>query len=373
MRLEVIELPYIFVRERFFTRKRLQTLFVQQASPFQDFVIRCVRYAFAKIPAKIGRVFFSKQVALPFLRFRLLRHGYIASPVTWREIDKVATNLTYPCTVYTLSQTSKNGFSGLYIVDDETREPDVLVYYCHGGGFSMGSVYFYLEPLLGLFSMLKANSQYRNPAIFALEYSLVPYAQYPTQLSQTLTGYLHALSLVSNDASRVCVAGDSAGATLVLSLLLHIAKKGSKRGIQRPGYAALLSPWVTLVSDKNRDTPSDYLNAESLHLYGTQYAGEHLLDPLVSPGLCNDFSRWAAAAPLRGFYFTYGSEEVFGPEIRELIFKLRKSGISVSVKEEPGGIHAWVIARLFLEDSREERVRGMRELVKAVAANILAA
>ena len=237
----------------------------------------------------------------------------------------------------------------------------------------MGSSYFYLEPLLGLFSLLKSNPQYQRPAVFALEYSLVPDEEYPTQLCQTITGYRHVLSMVSNDASRVCVSGDSAGATLVLSLLLYIAKKGHKQGTCRPGYAALLSPWVTLASEQNRDTPSDYLNAESLHLYASQYAGENLFDPLVSPGLCDDLGWLAAAAPAQGLYFSFGSEEVFGPEIRNLIFKLRKSGVSVSVKEEPGGIHAWVIARLFLEDSREERVRGMRELVKAITANIATA
>ena len=66
---------------------------MQQASPFQDFVIRCVRYAFAKIPASIGRVFFSKYVALPFLRFRMFRHGFVRSPVPWEEQDVVGISL----------------------------------------------------------------------------------------------------------------------------------------------------------------------------------------------------------------------------------------------------------------------------------------
>jgi hypothetical protein len=65
---------------------------VQQASLFEDFVIRCVRYAFANIPSSIGRVFFSKMVALPFLRFRMLRHGYFRSPIQWREVEQVCQN-----------------------------------------------------------------------------------------------------------------------------------------------------------------------------------------------------------------------------------------------------------------------------------------
>ena len=81
----VLQLPYQLCRERYFTSKHKRSPFVQQASFFQDLVIRVVRYAFAFIPANIGRVFFSKGVALPFLRFRLLRHGYLQAPLTWRE------------------------------------------------------------------------------------------------------------------------------------------------------------------------------------------------------------------------------------------------------------------------------------------------
>ena len=85
----VIKLPIGFIYERFFVLHEFRTPFVQQATLFEDFAVRCVRYAFAEIPARIGRVFFSKPVALPFLRFRMLRHGYIRSPIRWHEISEV--------------------------------------------------------------------------------------------------------------------------------------------------------------------------------------------------------------------------------------------------------------------------------------------
>jgi hypothetical protein len=81
----VIQLPIQFVKERFLTPVESQSLFVRQSSIFEDIVIRCVRYAFANIPTNVGRVFFSGKVALPFLRWRMLRHGLIKSPVYWRE------------------------------------------------------------------------------------------------------------------------------------------------------------------------------------------------------------------------------------------------------------------------------------------------
>jgi hypothetical protein len=81
----VIRLPSQFIRERFLTRKASQNAFVRTSTLFEDLVIRCVRYAFANMPAGVGRVFFSKPVALPFLRWRLLRHGYLQCPGAWRE------------------------------------------------------------------------------------------------------------------------------------------------------------------------------------------------------------------------------------------------------------------------------------------------
>ena len=72
-----------------------------------------MRYAFAYIPAEIGRVFFSKGAALPFLKWRMLRHGYVRKPVHWEEIKR-------------------KDFQGVWSIKDKTKVPDVVVYYAHG-------------------------------------------------------------------------------------------------------------------------------------------------------------------------------------------------------------------------------------------------
>ena len=84
-----MRLPAALFHDRFLVNWEDRSNFVQKASIFEDLVIRCVRYAFANIPPEVGRVFFSKQVALPFLRFRMLRHGYLTSPISWREHREV--------------------------------------------------------------------------------------------------------------------------------------------------------------------------------------------------------------------------------------------------------------------------------------------
>ena len=229
----------------------------------------------------------------------------------------------------------------------------------------MGSAYFYLEFLLAWVSLLK-EAGYRNPAIFSLEYSLVPDAAYPTQLDEALAGYEYSCSRVG-DRSRLCVGGDSAGATLILSMLLYNAQRADYTE-RKPAFATLISPWTTLFSSQNRDTPSDYLNSQSLHLYGSQYAGsmENLEDPLVSPGVCKDGTWWAKASPSAGYGIAYGSEEVLGPELRDLIVLLRRSGCGVNVREEPGSIHAWPVVTMFLSDTQAERQKGLKDLTKMI-------
>jgi acetyl esterase/lipase len=234
----------------------------------------------------------------------------------------------------------------------------------------MGSSFFYMEFLLAWVTLLKAAG-FRNPAIFALEYTLVPDATFPTQLHETLAGYSYVLSLAQS-STRVVVGGDSAGATLMLSFLLYLTEHAELRS-QRPGLAVMISPWVTIVSKNNRNTASDFLNDKSLEQYGRQYIGKKVSvdDPMVSPGHCKDTKKWTNASPEKGWYFLYGSEEVLGPETRELISLLKSTGTHVDEWEEPGGIHAWPVASLYLGESKDERLGGLQSIVEVTKDRIL--
>ncbi|TKA29728.1 hypothetical protein B0A50_03091 [Salinomyces thailandicus] len=348
----LIVMPYQLVRERYFVPLSAKSPFVQHCTLFQDIVIRCVRYAFAFIPASIGKVFFSKNVSLPFFRFRMLRNGLWKCPIYWRETDSP---------------------KGLYMIWDETRRPDVVVYYCHGGGFSMGSAYFYIEFLLAWVSLLKTEGGFSNPALFALEYTLVPEATYPTQVQEALAGYKYCLEIAGGAPEKICVSGDSAGATLILSLLLCLSDYANMRS-KLPALAIPISPWATIISEKNQNTPSDYLNAESLHLYGSQYIGTKAssTDALVSPGSCKDKAWWRRASPSKGWFFVYGAEEVFAPEAKEMIAMLRQIDVKVEEHEEGGWIHAWPVVKLFLCNGSRERLGGLRAMVSMMTTKMAA-
>ncbi|KAH8673914.1 Alpha/Beta hydrolase protein [Xylariales sp. PMI_506] len=348
----LFQLPRDFVRDRYLVAYGNRSPFVQVASPFEDFVIRCVRYAFAHLQPNVGRVFFSKAVAVPFLRFRMLRHGYLKSPVHWHEFED-------------------KRFRGIWIVKDPIEKPDVCIYYAHGGGFSMGSSYFYLEFLLTWLTML-SGSGFKNPAIFALEYTLVPDRGFPTQLQEAIAGYRHVLTTVG-DTSKICLSGDSAGATIMLSLLLHLSNmdfdsdKINRTGswkLEQPGMAVFISPWVTLISPKHQNTASDYLNDGNLHQYAYEYAAKKVgtEDPLASPGSCRDIAWWKRACPRGGMYITYGAEEVFTSDIEDLVDFWRVNDINVSSRKEVAGIHAWPVVSLFLSSTAKRRLEGLRDI-----------
>lgn len=227
----------------------------------------------------------------------------------------------------------------------------------------MGSSYFYIEFLLGWVTLLK-DAGFANPALFALEYTLVPDATYPTQVQQTLAGYKYVLSIADDHPERVCVSGDSAGATLLLSLMLLLSDY-ARMGNKLPRLAIPISPWSVIISENNQNTLSDYLNAESLRLYGSQYIGTKAsdFDSLVSPGRCKDKAWWRRASPTLGWLFVYGAEEVFAPDAKELIALLRDADLDVQTHEEKGWIHSWPVVKLFLCNKPQDRLHGLSIIV----------
>ncbi|KAG6033640.1 hypothetical protein E4U41_006849 [Claviceps citrina] len=276
-----------------------------------------------------------------------------------------------PETTMGLGQTS---VTGLWMRHEPEREPDVVVYYVHGGGFGLGSCYFYLEFLLAMHHLL-LKARFRNPAIFALEYSLVPEKRHPTQVNQVVLGYRHILQEVK-DASKVCIAGDSAGGTLTLSLLCELRNRTNSHKVNGstilavPRLAVLISPWITLVSNIHYPSRVDYLERDRLWVYAKAYAGSMVHDPSASPGLCDDGHLWKVVSPERGYFVIYGEEETLAPDAEAFIYRQRLNGIEIDAIEVKGGIHAWPVASLLLSRTPERRLQGLESIVRQIRQKI---
>jgi acetyl esterase/lipase len=250
-----------------------------------------------------------------------------------------------------------------------------------GGGFSLGSAHFYLEFLM-LWHTLLLQAGYQNPAVFSLEYTLVPEGVYPKQVNEVLQGYNHVLD-VAKDPSKVFVGGDSAGGTLTLSLLQELGAQGSRQklksarpdprgslgdqrplGLPLPRMAILISPWVTLRSNLHSASRVDYLNRETAWKYAHEYAGEPMINRYpASPGSCTDDNIWRQSSPEGGIYVIYGEEEVFAPDIESFLKRQERHGLQVRAERIEGGIHAWPVASLLASNTNERRLYGLRCIV----------
>lgn len=234
---------------------------------------------------------------------------------------------------------------------------------------------------------LLIQAGYQNPAIFALDYTLVPEGIYPKQIGETLEGYRHVLDTVK-DASKVCVAGDSAGGALILSMLQELGAKSSiqaERNVKAktrgslaapglpelplPRMATLISPWVTLVTNSHYPSRVDFLDRQTLWRFAHEYAGESMINQYpASPGSCLDDDLWKAARPERGYYVIYGEEEVFSPDIEGFLKRQDQLGIESTSHKIPGGLHAWPVVSLFLSSTAEKRLEGLNQLVREIKA-----
>lgn len=208
---------------------------------------------------------------------------------------------------------------------------------------------------------------FKNPAIFALDYEHVPSADFPEQLSETAAGWVYLVSQFPN--AHLVMAGDSNGASLVMSLLLHLANPANLLPLTTPvvpAAAVLISPWAFAARDR-KENEVDYMNVRSLNHYSVLQSSDatELLQVYQSPGLCKSKAWWTKAFPVTGIYLTYGKDEVMAQEIEEISFVLNQAG-QLRVERETGQIHSWPIVQMFLGRTIEDREAG----VEAVSGNL---
>lgn len=257
-----------------------------------------------------------------------------------------------------------------------------MIYYVHGGGLfyyrskfeyilteegiTCTSVYFYAEFLITLVVSLQMQG-FKNPAIFALEYEHVPNAEFPEQLSETAAGWMYLVSQFPN--SHLVLAGDSNGASLAMSLLLHMANPSNALPLTAPvppAAAILISPLAFSKYDR-KDNKVDFLNVKSLDHYARLHTSDpsEFVEVYQSPGICRSKAWWAKAFPVMGIYLMYGQEEILAREIEDMSLVLGQVG-KVRVEAEVGQVHSWPIVQMFIGRTIEDRETG----VEAISCNI---
>jgi len=208
-----------------------------------------------------------------------------------------------------------------------------VLLYVHGGGWVQGDLETHDGPCARI-------AAYSGAAVVALDYRLAPEHKFPAALEDTLAAYRwlreHANELGA-DATRVGVAGDSAGANLV-TVLCQVCIAEDR---PPPAFQVLVYPAVDLAwgSDTHRQMTDAYvLPRTRLEWYVEQYleSADLVTDPRVSP---------ARAQKLHGqppaLIVTCGFDPLRG-EGKRYADRLADSGCGVTYHEYSGQIHAFM-------------------------------
>ena len=210
--------------------------------------------------------------------------------------------------------------------------------YFHGGGYA-----FYASAHQSMMQHIAIAARART---FALDYRLAPEHPYPAQLDDAFAAY-RALIDSDTPASRVVVAGDSAGGHLVISLLRRLRDSN----LPMPALGIALCPW-TAVGDRSR---SVFRNDRYDWITGARTL---------------QFSRWAFGAraivdaenvspmqyDVRGFpplYLQAGGREALADQIHRFAKKVGAAAGIVTLDVWPDMTHDFQAFGALLCDSAE--------------------
>jgi acetyl esterase len=207
------------------------------------------------------------------------------------------------------------------------------VVYFHGGGWVQGD----LETHHGLCARL---AKHTDAVVVAIDYRLAPEHKFPAAVEDCFAAYRWLRSHggdIGADATRVAVAGDSAGG----NLSAVVSQLAASTGVPVPTCQVLIYPAVdfALETESHRELVDGHvIPRERIVWYSEQY-------------LCGEADKAdLRASPLRApkvagqpptLIVTAGFDPL-RDEGRAYADKLREAGVDVVYREYPGQIHAFV-------------------------------
>ncbi len=194
---------------------------------------------------------------------------------------------------------------------------DGVILFFHGGSYLYGSARHSHAELV---ASLALSSRRR---VVAPDYRLAPEHPFPAQIEDARAVF-DALVARGTPASRVVLAGDSAGGHLAIELALALRDAGAAA----PAGLVLISPWsdLRMLGASFRDNDAyDFGTREALVRHRDAFAGDVPLDdPRISP-VC------AHLAGLPPTLVTVGDREIPRDDILALADALEKAGVDTTL------------------------------------------
>jgi monoterpene epsilon-lactone hydrolase len=216
---------------------------------------------------------------------------------------------------------------------------DRFVLYLHGGGYVIGSVNTHRD-------MIARVSRAGQARVLALNYRLAPEHPFPAAVDDALAGYKWLLAQGAK-ASRIAIAGDSAGGGLAAATLVAIRE--AKLPI--PGAGVLLSPWVDLEglgeSMVTRMEVDPVVRKEGLVGMAQAYLqGQDAKTPLAAP-------LYADLKGLPPLLIQVGDAETLLDDSKRLNDRAKAAGVSTRLEVWPEMIHVWQLFASYLPEGQQ--------------------
>ncbi|MCF8044332.1 MAG: alpha/beta hydrolase [Desulfarculaceae bacterium] len=229
------------------------------------------------------------------------------------------------------------GIEAAWVTPPDTSSGKTILY-LHGGGFMAGSIHSHRD-------LASRIAKAACAKLVLIDYRLAPEHPYPAGLDDAFTAcrYLLDQGILPE---KLCIAGDSAGGGLALSLLIRLKMER----LPMPGCAVFLSPWVDLECrgksmTENRDN-DPMLSKELLQKTVGVYTDRDPSGPLISP-LNADFTG------LSPMLVHAGENEVLLDDAVRLAEKARHYGIKAEIETYGGMFHVFQYFARYLDKANE--------------------
>ena len=226
------------------------------------------------------------------------------------------------------------GISGEWAETD--THPRGLLLFIHGGGFIACSPVTH-RPATSYLAKLGFR-------VFTPDYRLAPENPFPAAIHDLIQVFL---AMTGEPPVPVCIAGESAGGGLCVSLML--ALRDAARPM--PKAAALFSPWTDLActgdSIRSNEKKCAMFYADDLIYCAKMYlGGTPTDDPLAS-------SHYANLAKLPPLLIHVAADETLRDDSIRLAEHARRDGVKVELKVWPVVPHGWQLLAPRLPEARQ--------------------
>jgi epsilon-lactone hydrolase len=235
-----------------------------------------------------------------------------------------------------------------------TADAPVLLY-LHGGGFIACSPETHR-------SLAGSLARRIDGVVYVPRYRLAPEHAYPAALDDAKAAYRYLLDHHGVPASRLIVAGDSAGGGLALALVLS----ARDAGWPLPAAVVTYSPWTDLAAtgaslDENSDRCAMFAG-ETIRRAARFYVGNN--DPR-SPYLSPLYGGFAGFPPL---LMHASHDEVLRDDTIRVAERAAASGVTVELALWANVPHVWQFFPAVLPEARESLEATRQFIARSLAA-----